>query len=262
MKRDLTIGIILLVIGGKFLAAQTAEEIIDKMETLSSPETAETVGRMVTTDRFGSKETPFKSYAQGEDRSLIVFTGIEEDGQKILRVEDDLYVYFPDARRTIRMQGGALRDAVMGSDFSYEDMTTGSRGLLEDYQRENFEISAGLSHTHYFEGGVRLGFRLEGLVRPWREWTSVAGASVDEPPYALFLYSEVSLRGSSTALVLNALYSPVDFSALVSLLGRWKAFQGLTLLGAVSLQGGESSDIFNGKRSSLWGLTLGAEYVF
>ena len=136
MKLSLPIGCILLSLGAEFLGAQSAEGIIEKMEALSSPETSETVGRMVTTDRFGSKKTPFKSYAQGDHRSLIVFTGIEEEGQKILRVEDDLYVYFPDARRTIRMQGKALRDAVMGSDFSYEDMTTGDRGLLDDYQVE------------------------------------------------------------------------------------------------------------------------------
>jgi len=136
MKRILLFGIILTAAAA--LAAQTpsAEEIIRQMEAKSSPETSEVEGRMVTNDRFGAKETSFISYAQGTDLSLIEFTSLEEEGQKILRSGDDLYVYFPDAGRTIRMQGAALRDSVMGSDFSYEDMTTGDRGILDDYTAE------------------------------------------------------------------------------------------------------------------------------
>lgn len=138
MKYKSALALLLFIGAAGTLAAQslTAEEIIEKMENLSSPETSETSGHMVTTDRFGSKETTFVSYTEGDDRSLIEFTSLEEEGQKILRVEDDLYVYFPDAQRTIRMQGAALRDSVMGSDFSYEDMTTGDRGLLDDYEVE------------------------------------------------------------------------------------------------------------------------------
>lgn len=130
-----TVAIITLLGGSTVLLAQTltAEEIVLRMEAQSFPEESKVDGVMITKDRFGSREMRFSSWAQGTDRSRIEFTSVEERGQKILRVGDNLYVYFPDARRTIRMQGAALREAVMGSDFSYEDMTTGDRGLLEDY---------------------------------------------------------------------------------------------------------------------------------
>jgi len=125
-----------------FLSAQTgaggltADQIITRMENVSSPDTAVLKGRMITTDRFGSKEIAFTSWAEGDNKSLLEFTSVEEEGQKILRIGDDLYVYYPDAQRTIRMQGSALRESIMGSDFSYEDMTTGDRGILADYQAE------------------------------------------------------------------------------------------------------------------------------
>ena len=132
----------------------------------------------------------------------------------------------------------------------------------EESLRENLEITAGLFHSHYLQGGGSLGFRLEGLIRPWKEGKPIKEASMADPPYTLFLYPEVSLSGGSTTLVLNGLYSPVDASGLISLLARWKVFQGLTLLGAVSLQAGESSDLFRWDSPGGWGMTIGAEYVF
>ena len=90
---------------------------------------------MIITDRFGEKVTTFKSWAEGDEKSLIEFTSRQERGQKILRREDEIYLYFPDAAEVIRLQGAALRDSVLGSDMSYEDMT-GGKGLLESYNAE------------------------------------------------------------------------------------------------------------------------------
>src|SRR5690606_10723373 len=39
---------------------------------------------------------------------------------------------FPDAAELLRIQGSALRDSLLGSDLSYEDMT-GGRDILNDY---------------------------------------------------------------------------------------------------------------------------------
>jgi outer membrane lipoprotein-sorting protein len=109
-----------------------AEEIITRMEENEVHETAYTEGRMIIEDRFGAKESTFRSWARGEDETLIEFTSKEEAGQKILRTKDEIYLYFPDAEEVIRLQGSALRDSVLGSDFSYEDMT-GEKGLLSAY---------------------------------------------------------------------------------------------------------------------------------
>lgn len=75
----------------------------------------------------------FISTAAGAGRSLLEFTNPEEAGQKILRLDDEIYLYFPEAEEVIHLQGAALRENVLGSDFSYEDMT-GAGSLLDDYE--------------------------------------------------------------------------------------------------------------------------------
>ncbi len=111
----------------------TPEEIIKRMEANQVHDTSYSEGRMLITDRFGTRESTFRSWAEGEDKSLIEFTSREERGQKILRTEDEIYLFFPDADEVIRLQGAALRDSVLGSDFSYEDMT-GDKGILDSYK--------------------------------------------------------------------------------------------------------------------------------
>src|SRR6056297_4309979 len=117
------------------LYAISAEEIISKLEENQVHETARSEGKMIINDRFGEKVTSFKSWAVGDEKSLIEFTSRQERGQKILRTDDEIYLYFPDAAEVIRLQGAALRDSVLGSDMSYEDMT-GGKGLLESYNAE------------------------------------------------------------------------------------------------------------------------------
>lgn len=117
------------------LFALSAEEVIERLEANQVHETARSEGRMIITDRFGEKVTTFKSWAEGDEKSLIEFTSRQERGQKILRREDEIYLYFPDAAEVIRLQGAALRDSVLGSDMSYEDMT-GGKGLLDSYNAE------------------------------------------------------------------------------------------------------------------------------
>lgn len=88
---------------------------------------------MIINDRFGIKRSTFLSYARGADTMLIEFTSVEEEGMKILRTRDEIYLFYPDAEELIRMQGAALKESVMGSDMSYEDMT-GGRTLLQSYK--------------------------------------------------------------------------------------------------------------------------------
>ncbi len=114
------------------LFAISAEEIIQKLEENQVHETSRSEGKMSISDRFGEKVTTFKSWAEGEEKTLIEFTSRQERGQKILRTDDEIYLYFPDAAEVIRLQGAALRDSVLGSDMSYEDMT-GGKGLLDSY---------------------------------------------------------------------------------------------------------------------------------
>jgi outer membrane lipoprotein-sorting protein len=115
------------------LFALTGDEIIRRMEQHERHTSVHSTGSMEITDRFGTRTKTFISTALGDDRSLLEFTNPEEAGQKVLRLEDEIYLYFPDSEDVIHLQGAALRDSLLGSDFSYEDMT-GSRSRLDDYE--------------------------------------------------------------------------------------------------------------------------------
>lgn len=118
------------------LSALTGEEIVRKADDLQTFNTSEAVGEMRIKDRFGIKVSTFKSWSRGADESLIVFTSTAEKGQKILRTADELYLYYPDAEELIRLQGSALRQSMLGSDVSYEDMT----GNKDRYSKYDIQL--------------------------------------------------------------------------------------------------------------------------
>ncbi len=120
---------ILLTASAATLSAETADDIIEKMDDLQTFRTMESRGRIISNDRFGKKVSEFVNIARGKREFLVEFTSLEERGQKILRTPDELYLFYPDAEEIIRLQGAALRQSMLGSDISYEDITEGTDTL-------------------------------------------------------------------------------------------------------------------------------------
>ena len=56
-----------------------------------------------------------------------------EKGTKMLKLQNQLWIYSPATDRTIQISGHMLRQSVMGSDMSYEDMMN-DKPLLEQYK--------------------------------------------------------------------------------------------------------------------------------
>ena len=129
-------------------AALTPEEVIGRVEANQVHDTMRAEGFMVITDRFGRREKSLQAWAEGDERMLMEFTNPEERGQKILRLDDELYLYFPEAEEVIHLQGSALRDSLLGSDFSYEDLT-GEASLLDDYRTTGMETVDLDGRPHY-----------------------------------------------------------------------------------------------------------------
>ena len=108
--------------------AITGEEIIEKADELQSFDTQKSSGTMISHDRFGDITSTFESWSRGNKEFLLEFTNAEERGQKVLRVDDVMYLYDPDAEETIRLSGAALKDSLFG-DVSYEDVSEGNDTL-------------------------------------------------------------------------------------------------------------------------------------
>lgn len=113
----------------------TAEEIVTRLEEHRTFSTSRSEMTMTIRDRFGERTSSMISYSRGADEALIEFTSAAERGQKVLRTADEIYLYYPDAAELVRLQGSALRESLLGSDVSYEDLT-GGKTILDTYDVE------------------------------------------------------------------------------------------------------------------------------
>lgn len=77
-----------------------------------------------------------KVYSRGYEDSFIIFQSPKRDkGVKFLKIGQNLWTYFPSTEKTIKISGHLLRQSMMGSDFSYEDMME-SKELSSYYDGE------------------------------------------------------------------------------------------------------------------------------
>lgn len=83
---------------------------------------------MVIHGRRGSRSIKSKSWIQGRNKSFTEYLDPpREKGTKMLKLEGQLWTYTPASDRTILISGHMLRQSVMGSDLSYEDVMEDQR---------------------------------------------------------------------------------------------------------------------------------------
>ncbi|HDR03625.1 MAG TPA: outer membrane lipoprotein-sorting protein [Candidatus Marinimicrobia bacterium] len=107
------------------LLAQTPDAlaILKKVDENMSSENRIFVSKMVIESRRGSREIRAKSYVRGTDQAFTEYLSpSREKGVKMLKLGDELWNYSPKSDRTIRIAGHMLRQSLMGSDLSYDDM--------------------------------------------------------------------------------------------------------------------------------------------
>jgi len=101
----------------------TGEEILKLVDNNIGSANKISVGKMIVHGRRGSRTMESKTWARGMDTSFTEFLApAREKGTKMLKLEDQLWTFSPSTDRIIRISGHMLRQSVMGSDLSYEDM--------------------------------------------------------------------------------------------------------------------------------------------
>jgi outer membrane lipoprotein-sorting protein len=110
-----------------FAAAQapapSAETILDRVDRNAVPGNKILISEMTIHGRRDSRTVKSKSWIQGQDKAFTEYLDPpRERGTKMLKLGDQLWTYSPDTDRTISISGHMLRQSVMGSDLSYEDM--------------------------------------------------------------------------------------------------------------------------------------------
>jgi outer membrane lipoprotein-sorting protein len=110
-----------------------AETILERIDENMSSRNRVVESDMVIQGRRKSRTITSKSYAEGDYKSLTEYLAPErEEGTKMLKLEDRLWIYSPSSDRTLQISGHMLKQSVMGSDLSYEDMME-DRKLTEIY---------------------------------------------------------------------------------------------------------------------------------
>jgi len=113
--------------------AQDANTILEKIDANMSSKNRVFESSMTIRGKRSSRTITSKSYSEGTRQSFTEYLSpASEKGTKMLKLDKQLWIYSPSTDRTIQISGHMLRQSVMGSDLSYEDMMD-DRKLSEVY---------------------------------------------------------------------------------------------------------------------------------
>jgi outer membrane lipoprotein-sorting protein len=130
----LLIALLFLYPSIQYAQIPSGSEILRKVDENMNAETRILTSKMVIQGRRGSRTITAKSYIKGEDKAYTEYLSpAREQGTKMLKLGDFLWTYSPATDRTIQIAGHLLRQSVMGSDLSYEDLMEDSK-LQDSYE--------------------------------------------------------------------------------------------------------------------------------
>ncbi len=130
------IAVFLLSIFSLYAQYPSGETILKEIDQNISSRSRVFESKMVIHGRRGSRTIESKSWAEGEKKAFTEYLApAREEGTKMLKLEDRLWMYSPSTDRTIQISGHMLRQSVMGSDLSYEDMLEDKK-LTDNYDAE------------------------------------------------------------------------------------------------------------------------------
>ncbi|MCP4688313.1 MAG: outer membrane lipoprotein-sorting protein [Desulfobacterales bacterium] len=128
MKSTLARAMIILLLLPAPARALTGEEVLRKIDGNLFLDQAVSVSRMTIHRGSRVRTIQSRSWIKGMDKSFVEYLApAREKGKKMLKLGDKLWTYTPEPTdRVITISGHLLRQSVMGSDLSYEDMMENS----------------------------------------------------------------------------------------------------------------------------------------
>ncbi len=132
------IKILISILSFAFLLGQSndmsVQDIIRAMDENLNAKSRVLTSKMVVHGRRTSRTIESKNWVIGIDLAFTEYLSPpREKGTKMLKLGDKLWTYSPQTDRVIQISGHMLRQSVMGSDISYNDMME-DRPLIELYE--------------------------------------------------------------------------------------------------------------------------------
>jgi len=115
--------IILVMLSFVFCSDITVDEIINKIDFNLNSKNRVITSEMVVHGRRATRNIVSKSWIIGTNKAFTQYLSPpREEGSKMLKLDDILLTYSPQTDRIIQISGHMLRQSIMGSDMSYNDV--------------------------------------------------------------------------------------------------------------------------------------------
>jgi len=136
----------------------TVQDIIQAMDDNLNAKSRVMTSKMIVHGRRTSRTIESRNWVVGINQAFTEYLSPpREAGTKMLKLYDKLWTYSPQTDRVIQISGHMLRQSVMGSDMSYNDMME-DRPLEELYEAtlEGSALIYGRDHwIMYLEAKVK-----------------------------------------------------------------------------------------------------------
>jgi outer membrane lipoprotein-sorting protein len=127
------IHIILCLIPSMVVGQPSGKEILERIDMNMASKSTITTSKMIIHGARQTRTIEAKSWGVGDEKAFTEYLSpAREKGTKMLKLTDQLWIYSPSSDRTIQISGHMLRQSLMGSDLSYEDMMDNTE-LIRDY---------------------------------------------------------------------------------------------------------------------------------
>ena len=143
----------------------TIEEIIVAMDKNLNAKSRIMKSKMIVNGRRATRTIESRSWVVGIDQAFTEYLSPpREAGTKMLKLDDKLWTYSPQTDRVIQISGHMLRQSVMGSDMSYNDMMEDKP--LQDLYKATLEGSININDRKHWV--IYLEAKVKGLSYPMR----------------------------------------------------------------------------------------------
>tara|TARA_B000000532_G_scaffold243648_1_gene240311 strand:- start:702 stop:1439 length:738 start_codon:yes stop_codon:yes gene_type:complete len=144
----------------------TVDSIIRKMDQNLNAKSRVLTSKMVVKGRRSSRTIESKNWVVGTEKAFTEYISpAREAGTKMLKIGNKLWTYSPQTDRVIQISGHMLRQSVMGSDMSYNDMME-DRTMEEIYKAS---ISGSKKVNNRDCWIIEMEARIKGLPYPKRK---------------------------------------------------------------------------------------------
>jgi len=144
----------------------TVDSIIRKMDQNLNAKSRVLTSKMIVKGRRSSRTIESKNWVIGTEKAFTEYISpAREAGTKMLKIGDKLWTYSPQTDRVIQISGHMLRQSVMGSDMSYNDMMEDR--TMEEIYKASISGSEKINNRDHWI--IEMEARTKGLPYPKRK---------------------------------------------------------------------------------------------